>query len=127
MVTVSMMVLLLLVMLIVNESLRATWVGQQEKLEASSAANQVALAINRAVAGGDGSQIKFNNRVGSHVANVTIAPPRAVLAMTQNSWSSTPIITNNTDIPGAIPINQELVVQSELHMLLIQHQMATHF
>ena len=113
MVTVSAMVLLLLVMSLVNESLRSTWTGQQQTLEASSAANQVALAINRAVAGGDGSQIKFNNRVGSHVANITISPPRAVRATTNNSiWSSTSIITNNTDINGTIPINQELVVRN---------------
>ena len=113
MVTVSAMVLLLLVIAIVNESLRSTWAGQQEQLEASSAANQVALAINRAVAGGAGSQIKFNNHVGSHVVNITVSPPRAVRATTNNSiWSSTPIITNNTNISGAIPINQELVVRN---------------
>jgi hypothetical protein len=119
MITISAMVFLLLVMAIVNESLRSIWAGQQEVLEAASAANQVALAINRAVAGGDGTQIKFNNRVGIHVANVTISPPRAVRATTDgNTASSTPIITNNTNITndtilnGAIPINQEIVVRN---------------
>ncbi|MFA6214580.1 MAG: hypothetical protein WC717_04860 [Candidatus Micrarchaeia archaeon] len=113
MVTVSSMVLLLLVIYIVNDSVRFTWAGQKETLEASTAANQVALAINRAAAGGDGTQVKFNNFVGDNIENITISPPRAVRAATTNGfWSSTPIITNSTNVSGTIPINQELVVRN---------------
>jgi len=113
MVTVSSMIVLLLVMYLVNDSLRFTWEGQKQRLEASTAANQVALAINRAAAGGDGTVISFNNYVGTNVANMTISPPRAVRAETyQGMASSTPIITNNTNISGVIPINMEVVVQN---------------
>jgi len=114
MITVSAMVLLLLVMSIVNGTLQSTWNGQKERLEASTAANQVALAINRAVAGGGGTQIKFNNYVGGGIMNITIAPPRAVSAVTWNNISSsTPIITNNTNITGGILMNQEIVVRND--------------
>jgi len=113
MVTVSSMIALLLVMYIVNDSLRFTWEGQKQRLEASTASNQVALAINRAVAGGDGTVISFNNYVGGNIANITISPPRAVRAETlQGMAESTPIITNNTDVSGFIPINMEIVVQN---------------
>jgi len=113
MVTVSAMVLLLLVMYIVNQSLQSTWNGEKQVLEASSAANQAALAINRAAAGGDGTQVRLNNYVGGSIANVTVSPPRAVTAFTWNGYSSsTPIVTNNTDIPGNITINREIVVRN---------------
>jgi len=113
MITVSAMMILLLVMYLVNDSLRLSWAGQKETLEASTAANQVALAINRAVAGGDGTVILFTNTVSASVSNITISPPRAVHAATSGGMaSSTPIITNNTNISGRIPLNSEIVVRN---------------
>ena len=113
MITVSSMMTLLLVMYLVNDSLRVTWEGQKETLEASTASNQVALAINRAVAGGDGSVISFNNMVSTSIANMTISPPRAVRAETYRGMaSSTPIITNNTNVTVSIPINKGVVVRN---------------
>lgn len=113
MVTVSAMVALLLVMYIVNDSLRLTWAAQKERLEASTAANQAALAINRAVAGGDGAVISFGNMVGTSISSMTISPPRAVRADTKSGMaSSTPIITNNTNIPGNISLNRQIVVRN---------------
>ena len=114
---------LLLVMYLVNDMLRFTWAGQREILEASTASNQVALAINRAAAGGDGTVISFNNKVSTSISKITISPPRAVRAETNRSTvsingtnqsmaSSTPIITNNTNISGSIPMNREIVVRN---------------
>jgi hypothetical protein len=113
MVTVSAMMLLLIVIYLVNGTLQSIWDNQKGRLEASTAANQVALAINRAVAGGDGTQVKFNNAVGASIANITISPPRAVKAVTYGGMaSSTPIITNNTNISAPIPMNREIVVRN---------------
>ena len=113
MITVSSMMTLLLVMYLVNDSLRTTWDAQKESLEASTAANQVALAINRAVAGGDGTVVSFNNMAGTSIANMSISPPRSVRAETyQGMWSSTPIITNNTNVSGLMPMNKEIVVRN---------------
>ncbi|MFA5930497.1 MAG: hypothetical protein WC861_06455 [Candidatus Micrarchaeia archaeon] len=113
MITVSAMIALLLAMYIVNDSLRATWDGQKERLEASTAANQVALAINRAVAGGDGTVVTFNNMASASIANITIINQRAVLAETYRGMgSSTPIITNNTNISGLVPMNREIAVRN---------------
>ena len=112
MITVSAMMTLLLVMYLVNDTLRLTWAGQKETLDASTASNQVALAINRAVAGGDGTVIAFNNRVSASIARMTISS-RAVRADTgQSMASSTPIITNNTNVSGNIPLNREIVVRN---------------
>ena len=112
MITVSAMMTLLLVMYLVNDTLRLTWAGQKETLDASTASNQVALAINRAVAGGDGTVIAFNNRVSASIARMTISS-RAVRADTsQGMASSTPIITNNTNVSGSIPLNREIVVRN---------------
>ena len=112
MITLSSMMVMLLVIYIVNDSLRLTWAGQKEMLEASAAADQVTLAINRAVAGGDGTIILFNNKVGASIANMTVSE-RAVRAETYRGMaSSTPIITNNTNVMGAIPLNKEIVVRN---------------
>ena len=113
MITVSSMMFLLLAIYIVNDSLRMTWEAQKERLEASTAANQVALAINRAVAGGDGTMISFGNMVSTSISNMSISPPRAVRAETHRGMaSSTPIVTNNTNISVTIPLNREIVVRN---------------
>jgi hypothetical protein len=120
-VTMSAMIFLLMAIFLVNDTLEGTWAAQKETLEASTATNQVALAINRAVAGGDGTQITFNNYVGGRIANITVSPPRAVRAVTVNGLSaSTPIITNNTNIPGAIPINRDVVVRNTAGAISIE-------
>ena len=112
MITVSAMMTLLLVMYLVNDSLRLTWDSQKERLEASTAANQVALAINRAVAGGDGTVVSFNNKVSASIANMTISS-RSVHADTNHGMgSSTPIVTNNTAVSGVIPLNREIAVRN---------------
>jgi hypothetical protein len=112
-VTISAMVFLLMAIFLVNNNLESTWEGQKQVLEASTAANQAALAINRAVAGGNGTSIAFTNFVGGNIANVTYSNPRAVMATTKNGQSaSTPIVTNNTNIT-TIPINQDIVVHND--------------
>jgi len=110
-VTVSIMVSLLIVIFIVNDNLSYVWDRQKQRLEASNAANQVAMAINLASAGGHGTQIRFTNSVGPSVRNMTIYEKRSVQAYTRGDVSyATPIVTNNTDVPGTIPINQDILV-----------------
>jgi len=121
MVTISAMVIILLVMVIVNDTLNNSWEMQKESLEASSAANQMAFAINRAASGGDGTEVAFNNFAGAQMANITISEPRAVRATSKNGISSsTPIVTNNTNITGAIPINQEITVTNTEGLISIE-------
>ena len=72
----------------VNQHLEASWSSQKERLEAGAAADQVALAINRAAAGGNTTRILFRNSVGQDeivMANPSIsrwlplvAPPLAL-------------------------------------------------
>ena len=111
MVTISAMLILLMAMYFADQTIESSWNGEKDIMLASTASNQVALAINRVAAGGNGTQMVFNNYVGGSVANITINPPRAVRATTINGrWSTTAIITNNTNISGTIPINQDVVV-----------------
>ena len=110
-VTVSIMVSLLIVIFIVNDNLSYVWARQKQRLEAGNAANQVAMAINMAASGGDGTQIRFTNAVGPSVSNITIYEKRAVLAYTSGGVSySTPIVTNNTDVPGLIPFGEDILI-----------------
>ena len=51
-ITVGIMVMLLIVMFLVNNTLASQWALQKQDLEASAAANQVAMAMNMAAAGG---------------------------------------------------------------------------
>jgi len=121
MVTVSAMLILLMAMYFADQTIESAWGGQKEIMLASTASNQVALAINRVAAGGNGTQMEFNNYVGGTVVNVTIDHPRAVRATTINNlWATTPIITNNTNITGAIPINQDVVVKNTNGVITIE-------
>ena len=111
MVTISAMMILLMAMYLADQTIESSWNGEKDIMLASTASNQVALAINRVAAGGNGTQMVFNNYVGGSIANITVNPPRAVRATTINGrWSTTAIITNNTNISGTIPINQDVVV-----------------
>jgi len=121
MVTISAMVLLLMAMYLADQTIESSWSGEKDIMLASTASNQVALAINRVAAGGSGTQMVFNNYVGGSVANITISPPRAVRATTTSGrWSTTAIITNNTNISGTIPINQDVVVKNTGGVITIE-------
>ena len=134
MVTISAMLILFMVMYLADQTIEFAWGGQKEMLLASTASNQVALAINRVAAGGDGAQMEFNNYVGGNntIANITIdfvgdngsnitIKPRAVRATTRNGrWSTTPIITNNTNVSGVIPMNQNVVVKNTNGVITIE-------
>ena len=132
MVTISAMLILFMAMYFADQTIESAWNGQKELMLASTASNQMALAINRVAAGGNGTQIVFNNYVGGSVANVTInyadgsvanvsIRPRAVRATTlKGMWATTPIITNNTNVTGAIPINQDVVVKNTNGVITIE-------
>ena len=121
MVTISAMIVILLVMVIVDGTLNNSWELQKETLQTSSAANQMSLAINRAVAGGNGTEVAFNNFAGTLVQNMTISEPRAVKATSKNGvWSTTPIATNRTNVSGTIPINQDVTVRNTNGVISIE-------
>ncbi len=107
------MIGLLLAMFLVNENLRSGWEEQKESLEASIAANQLAIAINKAVAGGNGTAVTFANAVGADVTNMSIYDWRSVRAYyIAGGYSSAPLVTNNTNVTGAIPINQGIIIRN---------------
>jgi|GEM_PF-1724959 len=108
---ISMMVALLLVVLLVNINLQLGWAEEKQSLEASAAANQLALAINRAAAGGSSTKISFTNTVGPDVTNVSVFDKRSVRAhYAIGGYASAGLVTNNTNIAAQVPINRQITV-----------------
>jgi hypothetical protein len=109
----SVMVGLLLVIFLVNDHLNTSWEQLKQNMEASSAAGQVALAINRAASSGNGTQVAFLNRVGPDVTRVEIFNQRSVRAhYLAGGFASAALVTNNTNFSGDIPVNQLVVVRN---------------
>ncbi|MFA6489276.1 MAG: hypothetical protein WCT52_01195, partial [Candidatus Micrarchaeia archaeon] len=107
----SVMVGLLLVMLLVNNSLQTSWNSERQILEATSAASQVALAINRAAAGGDGTTISFINTVSPDVTRMEVFDRRTVRAYYKiGGYASSALVTNSTNISGNISLNTQLII-----------------
>lgn len=115
----AVMVSMLLVIYMVNANLNADWEAQKQLLSASAAANQLAFAINRAFAGGNGTQIFFLNSVGQGVLNVTLYSGRSVRAYTLAGYASSPVVTNMTQVNISIPINRPVRVYNDGEKIII--------
>ncbi len=103
----SVMVGLLLAVYLVNDSLRTTWEDSRQMLVASSAADRVALAINRAAAGGNGTKVTFFNEAEADVVSISLFDRRSVRAYAiSGRYASAPLVTNNTNITANIPTGQ---------------------
>lgn len=107
--TTAIMASLLLAMLLVNDSLSTGWSYQRQYLEATQAATQAAIAANRAVAGGSGTQVTFTNTVAPSITNITVFDKRAIRAyFGAGGYASAALVTNMTNITGAIPLNRQV-------------------
>jgi uncharacterized protein (UPF0333 family) len=105
------MMLMLFTIYFANQHLRAAWETQKQRLQAGAAANQLAIAINRAAAGGNSTKVFFTNRVGQDVVNVTIYGGRSVRAyFAQGGFYSVSLVTNNTNVSGPVPLNRGIIV-----------------
>ncbi|GEM_PF-2827453 len=85
-----------------------------QSLQASAAASQVAIAINKVAAAGNGSKIVFFNSAAKGVSNITIYGGRAVKAACKaGCYVSVPLSTNNTILSGStIPLNSNIYVNN---------------
>ena len=112
-ITTSVMAALLLLMLMVNNSLQQSWGVQKQVLEATAAANQVAIAMNRAAAGGDGTTVSFMNTVSPDVTSIQIFDKRTVRAYyAEGGYASAALVTNDTNVSGSVPINTQVIVSN---------------
>ena len=111
-VVVSVMVGLLLAMYMANNFLSVSWETQRQALQASTATEQVALAINRAVAAGNSTTIVMKNYVGPDITNMTVYDGRSVRAYyIQGGYSSSALITNLAVVTNsAIPLNRDIAI-----------------
>jgi hypothetical protein len=109
----SVMLLLLLAVLIANDSFASSWERQKQKLQASAAADRLSAQIDRAAAFGNGTAISYFNKVGKDVSNMSISEGRSVLVYTVSdvSASATPFPLN-VSAPGGIPLNEELMIRN---------------
>ena len=109
----AVMASLLLLMLMVNNSLQQSWGAQKQVLEATAAANQVAIAMNRAAAGGDGTTVSFMNTVSPDITSIQIFDKRTVRAYySEGGYASAALVTNDTNVSGSVPINRQVIVSN---------------
>ena len=102
---------ILLVIYISNNMISSSWENEKQKIEASFAADRVSLQVARAVAGGDGTSVRFFNRVGNDVSRVELLYNRSISATTMSNLKhSSPLVTSDVEAPGGIPINSEIKI-----------------
>ena len=100
---------ILLVIYIANNMISSSWENEKQKIEASFAADRIALQVGRAVAGGDGTTVRFFNRVGNDVSGISLLYNRSISATTvSNLRYSAPLVTSDVEAPGGIPLNAEI-------------------
>jgi hypothetical protein len=109
---VSVALALLMVAFLVNDHMASSWENQKQKLEAGFAADRLALAVGRAVSGGDGATVHFFNHVMPDVNNMSMDGNRSVSASTVSGVSSSVPLVANASAPFGIPINQEILVRN---------------
>ena len=91
------MLMFLLISMLINNSLETQSRETRQQLQASAAANQLALAINRVAAAGDGTQISFFNTAGPDVVSMDIFVGRSLQAgYSAGGYVTVPLSTNKT-------------------------------
>ena len=119
--TAGVMLMLLFTMLLVNQHLQGIWDVQKQQLEASAAANQLAIAINRAAAGGNSTRLLFSNEVGPDITNISIYDGKAVRAyFSQGGVYSVAIVSSDVNVSGNVPLDQEIAVQNSNGTISVQ-------
>lgn len=111
-VVLAAMVMLLLSIYVLNQHLSLQWEEQRQSLEASAAARKVAIAINQAWVGGNGTQITFYNSAGPTVTRISIAYSRTVRAYySLGGYSSYPLVTGSTNMTD-LPLNSTIAIRN---------------
>ncbi len=117
----AVMLFFLLAIYLSNEHMRQQTLELGRRLQASAAANQLALAVDKAASGGDGARVPLFNSVGTDVKNVTIYDGRAVRAYYRGGgYVSVPLSTNQTSSLEVVPINEEIVVRNSNGTIVIE-------
>jgi len=111
----AVMLFLLLAMYIVSAHMSQQWDVEKQRMEASSAANALALEINSVAAGGNGTTAYYFNSAGPDVASMTIYQGRSLRAgYKEGGFESVALVTNRTKVGtnlllnNAIPLNAYL-------------------
>ncbi|MCX6772553.1 MAG: hypothetical protein NTV88_02165 [Candidatus Micrarchaeota archaeon] len=106
----AVMMFLLLAMFIVSVHLSSQWDVEKQRLQASSAGNSLARAINSIAAGGNGASVYYFNSVGPDVANMSIYQGRSLrVYYKEGGYETVALVTSNTGSDAAtIPLNSEL-------------------
>ncbi|MCX8175565.1 MAG: hypothetical protein N3E51_05160, partial [Candidatus Micrarchaeota archaeon] len=116
---------LLAAVAIVNFHLQQQWEAMRQKIEAGAAANRLAMGINSAVAGGSGTLVAVENRVGQGVTNMSLVGGRSVRAdYAAGGYVEIPTVTNNTigfgaDMNMPLPINSTVYINNSDGKILV--------
>ncbi len=106
------MISVLFAVFYVDRHLGASWEVQKQRLEAGAAADQAALAINRAASWGDSARILFHNAAGPDVTNISAYAGRSLRAYyKEGGFYSVSLVTNQTSFT-AVPLNRDILVEN---------------
>lgn len=96
-VVIAMLMLVLLMVLIANRQLESQSIRLQQQLQASTAATQMAMAINKVSSGGEGAQMSFFNSAGPSVTSMQLFDGRSLrVHYASGGHVSMPLVTNRT-------------------------------
>jgi len=121
-VVIALLMFVLMMVLIANKQFEFQSAQLQQQLQASTAATQMASAINKVAAAGDGAQVSFYNSVGPSVTSMQFFGGRSLQASyAAGGYVSVPLVTNKTsNISGAISINRQVIVKNSNGTVYIQ-------
>ncbi|MCX8195243.1 MAG: hypothetical protein N3G22_04025 [Candidatus Micrarchaeota archaeon] len=108
----SIMIGLLIALFIISDGLRISWNQQRQSMEAGRVANQVALAVNRALAGGNGTTIRFFNNAPADIINVSVRGRTVRAYYEAGRYSSAGMATVPVLVGSSIPLNQEIICRN---------------
>jgi hypothetical protein len=112
---------ILLVIYLSNNMAASSWESEKQKIEATFAADRLALSVGRAVAGGDGTTIRYFNRVGPDIVGFSLTYNRSISVRTiSNLTHSAPLVTSNITAPGGIPMNAEIAITNSNGQITIR-------
>jgi hypothetical protein len=112
---------ILLVIYLSNNMVSSSWENEKQRIEASFAADRMALSIGRAVAGGDGTVVRFFNRVGPDIVGFNLTYNRSISVRTVGGLRhSAPLVTSNISAPGGIPANAEITITNSNGQITIR-------
>ncbi|MEM4348092.1 MAG: hypothetical protein QXN37_00800 [Candidatus Anstonellaceae archaeon] len=114
----AVMAFILFIIYIANQNLQALWERQKQLLEAGSVANKLALAINRAAAGGNSTKIFLSTTASENIVDISVKGQFVTVRYSANGLYSVPLTTNMTQ-SSSVPLNTQIIIENRDNVIYI--------